>query len=230
MPKTKPTTVRQWLNEKLETGKTLNDSYSRRILKAAEKYGFDITLTQARGHGDIAKHKPLPKDKITPITARFTPKEGNCYRVGLDIIREMRRLNALGENRTFDQMYRIYSNFKSFPKEADKKTVKNLVRSALTPKGYVKESDRLERNLIFYNKEGQYNISVKGNEKARQISKYHQAVKLYRDKGDYSGLEQFKGKYVIDSQGKKRYFITDKRLLDRFIEFGETDFYEIYAA
>jgi len=230
MPKTKPTTVRQWLNEKLETGKTLDDSYSRRILKTAEKYGLDITLTQARGHGDITKHKSLPKDKITPITARFTPKEETSYQVGLKIISEMRRLKASGEDRSFDKTYEMFYQLKSFPKEADKKTVKSLVGNALTPKGYVKESDRLERNLIFYNKDGQYNVSVKGIEKARQISEYHQAVKLYRDKGDYSGLEQFKGKYVLDSQGRKRYFITDKKLMDRFIEFGETDFYEIYAA
>jgi hypothetical protein len=226
----KSQTIRQWLTNKLETGGTLNDSYSRRILRTAERYGLDITVSQARGHADVSKLKALPKEDIIPFTARFTDKENQNYKLGLKVISEMRRVKSLGEDRTFEQTYGIFSKLKSFPKDADKATVKKLVASALTPAGTARDTDRLERKMVFYNKEGQYEVTVRGIKKARLISDYHQAMKLYRDKGDYSELEKFKGKYVLNSQGKKRYFITDKKLLDRFIEFGETDFYDIYAS
>jgi hypothetical protein len=227
----KTRTVIQWLNERIESEKPLNDSYTRRVLKTAERYGLDITLKQARGHGDRAGLKLLPKARQVPITARFTEKEKLNYEIGRDIINEARRVKAQeGRILSFDQIYTQRHALPIFPKEADKRVIKGMVRSALTKDGYVKDHDFLEHTLKIHDSKGSYWVTVRGSKKRSLIGQYHNAVKHYRLTGDASELKKFKGKSFVDVYGKKHYFLTSTRILDRLIEFGDTDFLELYVS
>ncbi|HEY3375344.1 MAG TPA: hypothetical protein VGK02_09805 [Candidatus Aquicultor sp.] len=222
-------TVRAWLEERIEHGKPLNDPYSRRVLKVSETYGLDISLKQARGHGELISARPQARSRQTPIFSRLTSKERTNYEIGFEMRDEAKRLAELsGKSVSFDEMFARRSESPLFSELADKRTIRELFRSALTPEGYFKQTDNLERPMFLYDRYGKYSITVKGARQASKIGDYHNAVKLFEQKGDASALEKFKGKYVTDSLGKRHRFITDRTILGRHIESGETDILHIY--
>ena len=158
----------------------------------------------------------------------LTPSGRKHYQLGLKILAEARKLD---DTVSFDDMFAKLKS-KGYPyeyKNLQKNRVREFITSGIDEYGYIKVNDNVTRIMHFFNKDGRTVITIKGNKRAHHISRYWHAVKKYRDTGDYSGLEVYKGQYLLDVNGHKRYFITDKNLLKHFINFGETDFYEIYA-
>jgi len=160
----------------------------------------------------------------------LTPSGRKHYQLGLKILAEARKLD---DTVSFDDMFTNIKS-KSYAYEfryIQKSRVAEFIASGIDEYGYIKADDNIIRIMNFANKNGRTVITIKGNKRAHHISRYWHAVKKYRDTGDYanSGLDVYKGQYLLDVHGNKRYFITDKNLLDRFIEFGEVDFYDIYA-
>jgi hypothetical protein len=160
------------------------------------------------------------------VLSTLTDSERKHYKAGLEIIARARQLpNKVA----FDEFFKSLKSENNAYKSLQKSKIKKFAESAIDNDGYIKDTDRIERQMKFFNKYGQVSITIRGNEKASLVAKYNNAIKKYRDTGDYSALADFKGKYVLDIYGRKRYFITHKKLLDRFIEVGETDFYDIYV-
>jgi len=61
------------------------------------------------------------------------------------------------------------------------------------------------------------------------IGKYWNAVDLYLNTGDDSGLDAFQGKHIIDADGKRVLLMTDVRELDRLGSAGNLSFESLYA-
>jgi anti-anti-sigma regulatory factor len=61
------------------------------------------------------------------------------------------------------------------------------------------------------------------------IGKYWNAVDRYRDTGDASALREFRGKHIIDANGKRIRLLTDLGELDRLGSAGLLSFETLYA-
>jgi hypothetical protein len=90
-------------------------------------------------------------------------------------------------------------------------------------------SDRLRRDLAFYNTKGKFTLVTHSSRQATQIATYHNAVKAYLLFGDDSALAEFDGK-TITVHSKSYPFLTDRRVLSRFARAGELNFLDIYAS
>jgi anti-anti-sigma regulatory factor len=64
---------------------------------------------------------------------------------------------------------------------------------------------------------------------ASLLGRYWAAVDRYRDTGDASALREFRGKYIIDTNGKQHRLLTDLRALDRLGSAGVLSFESLYA-
>jgi hypothetical protein len=93
----------------------------------------------------------------------------------------------------------------------------------------VKAFDRLLRVLQILSVSGPQEIAVNDSRQASQIGKHWNAVELYAQTGDASALRDFRGKYVIDANGKRVYFMTDLSELDRRASAGDLSFESLYA-
>jgi hypothetical protein len=92
-----------------------------------------------------------------------------------------------------------------------------------------KKSDRLLRVLPLPSREGLIDIGVGDSRQATVIGKYWNAVDLYINTGDDSGLHAFQGKHIIDADGKSVLLMTDVRELDRLGSAGNLSFESLYA-
>jgi hypothetical protein len=70
----------------------------------------------------------------------------------------------------------------------------------------------IQRELPFYEDGKATTIIVRNQRDARRVSKYMAAAKKVL-KGDTKELKKFTGKYIIDAEGKKRYFETDPQAI-----------------
>jgi hypothetical protein len=93
----------------------------------------------------------------------------------------------------------------------------------------VKPSDRLRRELTFYDSKGKTTLVTHSSRQATQIATYHNAVKAYLIFGDDTALRAFDGK-SITVHGIRYPFLTDRRVLSRLARAGELNFLEIYAS
>jgi hypothetical protein len=92
-----------------------------------------------------------------------------------------------------------------------------------------KKHDRLLRVLPLLNHQGLFEVAVRDSRQASVIGKYWNAVDSYHDTGDASGLREFRGKDVIDADGKRVPLLTDLRELDRLGSAGVLSFESLYA-
>jgi hypothetical protein len=92
-----------------------------------------------------------------------------------------------------------------------------------------KPHDRLLRVLVIPTRKGLREIGVRDSRQASLLGKYWTAVDRYRDTGDASALREFRGKYIIDTDGKQHRLLTDLRALDRLGSAGVLSFETLYA-
>ncbi len=112
------------------------------------------------------------------------------------------------------------------------RTVAHYAGGALSRRGSrykVKGSDRLRRELTFYDSSGKLALVTHSSRQATAIAKYHNAIKAYLIYGDDSALSEFDGKSIV-VHGKPYPFLTDRRVLNRLARAGELNFLEIYTS
>jgi hypothetical protein len=95
-------------------------------------------------------------------------------------------------------------------------------------------SNRMKRRwmrekLKIPTRKGLREITVSDSRQASQIGRYWNAVKLYLETGDASGLRQFEGQYVTDINDRRFPFLIDRQELDRLGNAGVLSFETIYA-
>jgi hypothetical protein len=89
--------------------------------------------------------------------------------------------------------------------------------------------DRLLRVLVFPERKGLREVGVRDSRQASLLGKYWTAVERYRDTGDASALKEFRGKYIVDANGKRHRLLTDHRALDHLGSAGVLSFESLYA-
>ena len=90
-------------------------------------------------------------------------------------------------------------------------------------------SDNIQRPLHFYEKGELTEIITRNFRDASKVACYMNAVKKALT-GDESNLQEFKGKFIIDAKGKKRYFETDLNKLQKISEQIENpEYFELYS-
>lgn len=85
-------------------------------------------------------------------------------------------------------------------------------------------SDRVERWLKSYEKGTRVEVLVRDSRTASLLSRYANAVGLYRETGDPSGLAEFNGRTYRDAHGAVHTFETDPAALRDAFERSESDF------
>jgi len=117
--------------------------------------------------------------------------------------------------------------------DLDPREVLQLARPALRKmrngRWGAKKHDRLLRVLVVPTRKGLSEIGVRDSRQASLIGKYWTAVERYRDTGDTSVRREFRGKYIIDANGKRVRLLTDLRALDRLGSAGVLSFETLYA-
>jgi hypothetical protein len=117
--------------------------------------------------------------------------------------------------------------------DLDPGKVSQLARPALRKlrngRWVAKSRDRLLRVLVIPTRKGLSEIGVNDSRQSTLIGKYWTAIDRYRDTGDASALRAFRGKYVIDAEGKRARLLTDLHELDRLGSAGVLSFESLYA-
>jgi hypothetical protein len=114
------------------------------------------------------------------------------------------------------------------------RTVKRLAGSALRKRNNgryaAKANDRIFRVVIAVTRDkGPVEIATKDSRQASKAGKHSAAVQRYLETGDNSALAKFKGKYIVDANGKRAALMTDLDDLDRLGSAGELSFESLYA-
>jgi len=92
-----------------------------------------------------------------------------------------------------------------------------------------KAKDNLLRVLSLPGRRGLREIAFDDSREASLVGKYWDAVGLYIQTGDASGLREFRGKSVRDANGRRIDLLTDLDELDRLGSAGVLSFESIYA-
>jgi hypothetical protein len=83
-------------------------------------------------------------------------------------------------------------------------------------------SDRLERRMRFYDPNRSYKVTVSSSEVASRISAYHRdGMGRFVETGSRTKLQGFAGKYVVDVDGRRHYFLTDPTTIRRLARSGQ---------
>lgn len=88
-------------------------------------------------------------------------------------------------------------------------------------KWLARTSDRLERPMRFYDLKRSYKVIVGSSTTATQISGYHRAIDTFKETGNDSKLRGYAGKYVVDVEGRRHYFLTDPAAIRRLARSGQ---------
>lgn len=88
--------------------------------------------------------------------------------------------------------------------------------------------DRLERSVRLYDPKGSFHVTVGSSTTATRISDYHNAVRWFLETGDDSKLRKFSGGYVVDIEGNRHRFLTDRDAIRRLARAGQLGFESIY--
>jgi hypothetical protein len=111
-------------------------------------------------------------------------------------------------------------------------TVLRYVGAALrrTDEGWVAApTDEFPRQLRFVFPDGSDFITVRGSEQASLISDYWRALGRFVEFGDDSELRKFAGRSVVDVNGRRHPFITDRETLRPLVRSGQVSgFNSIY--
>lgn len=78
-------------------------------------------------------------------------------------------------------------------------------------------------------RKGPTEIATRDFRQASKAGKHSAAVQRYIETGDHSALAKFKGKHIVDAQGKRIALMTDLDELDRLGSAGELSFESLYA-
>jgi hypothetical protein len=90
--------------------------------------------------------------------------------------------------------------------------------------------DDLFRVVIVVSKsKGPVEVATRDSREASKAGKHSATVQRYLETGDDSALRRFKGKHIIDVQGKRVALLTDVDELDRLGSAGELSFESLYA-
>ena len=93
----------------------------------------------------------------------------------------------------------------------------------------VRPTDKLLRVLAIPTKKGLREVATTDSRQAHAVSEYWIAVNRYLDTGDASALQNFRGKRIVDANGKRVPLLTDLAELDRLGNAGVLSFETIYA-
>lgn len=110
-------------------------------------------------------------------------------------------------------------------------TVRRFATSALRRVGdrwVARSQDRLERRMLLYDPTGTFHVTVRSSTAASRIGAYHNSVRRFLETGDDSKLRAFKGKFVVDAEGRRHRFLTDPAMIRRLARAGEFRFESIY--
>jgi hypothetical protein len=117
--------------------------------------------------------------------------------------------------------------------DLDPRKVSRLARPALRKlrngRWAAKTDDRLLRVLVIPTRKGLYEVGMRDSRQATRLAKYWTAVDRYRDTGDASALQEFRGKHIIDARGKRVRLLTNLGKLDRLGSAGVLSFESLYA-
>jgi len=111
-------------------------------------------------------------------------------------------------------------------------TVIELGRSALRRRNGRYDATKTDRLLRVHSAlitKGKNEIATRDSRQASLVGGHWAAVQRYLQTGDDSALTKFKGRYVTDASGKRYFFLTDLRQLDRLASAGVLSFESIYA-
>lgn len=115
----------------------------------------------------------------------------------------------------------------------DPRKVRDLARPALRKlrngRWGVKLHDRLLRVLPIPTRKGLREIGLNDSRQATVVGGYWNAVERYQTTGDATALRAFRGKSIIDANGKRIRLLTDLRELDRLGSAGVLSFESLYA-
>lgn len=189
--------------------------YVARIERAHARYPT-ATLGQLRRHPGAGR-SPLSGVPRAPPSrlplAYLSPKERLARRRALEVVSEARRgkgsLSKLARARGMSP-----------------KTVRRA-SGAFRKRGgrwVPTRSDRVERWLKSYEKGTRVEVLVRDSRTASLLSRYANAVGLYRETGDPSSLAEFKGRTYRDANGTLHTFETDPNALRDAFERSESDF------
>ncbi len=91
-----------------------------------------------------------------------------------------------------------------------------------------KPRDTLERELLLYDRSGSYFVTIRSSTTGSRVSGYHGAVRRFLETGDDSKLRPFEGKFIVDVEGRRHYFLTDPDTILRLARAKEFGFESIY--
>jgi hypothetical protein len=93
-----------------------------------------------------------------------------------------------------------------------------------------KPHDRLLRVVVVISKrKGLVEIATRDSRQASKAGRHSAAIQRYLETGDDSALKHFKGKNIIDAQGKRVPLLTDLDEVDRLGSAGVLSFESLYA-
>jgi hypothetical protein len=92
-----------------------------------------------------------------------------------------------------------------------------------------RRSDRLLRVLVIPTPDGLAEIATMDSRAATVVAEYWNAVNLYLETGDDTGLARFRGQSIIDAQGDPVPLLTDLDELERLGSAGVLSFQSLYA-
>jgi len=102
-----------------------------------------------------------------------------------------------------------------------------LYKHKRTRRWTARKSDKLLRLMDFPTRKGVEILEIRDSRVASQIGAYWNAVKVYLDTGDKSGLRKFQGKTIAVGKTTHR-FITTPKALEQLAEFGFLEIDTIY--
>jgi hypothetical protein len=89
--------------------------------------------------------------------------------------------------------------------------------------------DRLLRVVVVVAKPyGLLEIATRDSRQASQAGRHSAAVQRYLETGDASALAKFRGKHMVDANGKRVAFLTDLHELDRLGSAGDLSYESLY--
>jgi hypothetical protein len=105
----------------------------------------------------------------------------------------------------------------------------SALRRSLSGRYVARARDNLLRVMNLPGRRGLREIALDDSREASVVGKYWDAVGLYLQTGDASGLREFRRKSVWDANGRRFELLTDLDELDRLGSAGVLSFESIYS-
>ena len=89
-------------------------------------------------------------------------------------------------------------------------------------RGFVpKARDDLERELRFLFPDRTEFVTFVGSARAATVGRYWEAIRKYVERGDATALLKFRGRSIIDAQGRRLRFVTDLNVIRSLARTGQ---------